>query len=105
MNRDGERGSTCLRPLLKANSSVGEPLTKTEPLPDFRQPAIQLTQVLGNPIQSRTFNRNFQFKVLYALAKSTFKIKTFFLAFFAQDTTSLTTRGPSKIFLSPTKAG
>jgi len=29
-NKKGERGSPCLRPLSKENSSVGDPFTKTE---------------------------------------------------------------------------
>ncbi|KAL4580213.1 hypothetical protein LXL04_016398 [Taraxacum kok-saghyz] len=42
MNKKGDNGSPCLRPLYTSNSSVGTPLIKTDARALLKQPAIHL---------------------------------------------------------------
>ncbi|KAL6504145.1 hypothetical protein OROGR_026068 [Orobanche gracilis] len=45
IKRNGDSGSPCLTPLEMPNSTVGEPLTKTEAKLDFKHPLIQSLQI------------------------------------------------------------
>ncbi|KAM0019880.1 hypothetical protein Hdeb2414_s0025g00660901 [Helianthus debilis subsp. tardiflorus] len=104
MKRNGDNGSPCRRPRLRANSFVGEPLTRTDALLEDKQALIHLLHLLGKPIIFMLSRRNPQFTESYALSKSTLKSITSNFFFFAHETTSFTISGPSKIFLFSTKA-
>lgn len=104
LNRKRDKGSPYRRPLLGLNSSVGDPLTMTEHLEDWRHSRIQPLHLTPKPNSFIIDKRQPQLTESYAFWKSSLRTTPFFLLTFHQSTISLAIKTPSSMFLPPKNA-
>ncbi|KAJ0495179.1 hypothetical protein HanIR_Chr12g0605991 [Helianthus annuus] len=98
-NKKGDSGSPCRKPREQSNSLVGDPFTNTDALADCKVAITHPLHLLGNFIWAIIESKKAQFTESYALFISTLKYIPFLLFFFAQLRISLSTNGPSIMFL------